>query len=121
MAFFLGLITPSALGLAIGLLSNGGVEFGVVYFSNLFFFAAISNIIYSLALLTANLGALKTLRFGFRLIIKVIFSGSHEGGKKLTEKYAEMSDETIAAVYYWPQGLIGAVFLGVSAVLLLWN
>lgn len=121
MVSFLKLIIPSALGFAIGFLSNGGAVFGIAYFSNLFFFAAICNIIYSLALLSANLGALRPLRFGLGLIIKLIFYGSHEGGKKLTEKYAEKREEMIDAVYYWPQGVMGTVFLGISALLLFWN
>lgn len=121
MFFFLGLIVPSALGFAVGLLSNSGAVFGVAYFSNLFFFAAICNVIYSLALLSANLGALRPLKFGLGLIIRLIFKGSHEGGKKLTQQYAEKREEMIDAVYYWPQGVMGAVFLGLSALLLFWN
>lgn len=121
MAFFLRLIFPSALGFAIGFLSNGGAVLSIAYFSNLFFFAAICNIIYSLALLSSNLGVLRPLRFGLGLIIKLIFNGSHEGGKKLTEKYSEMREEMIDALDYWPQGVMGAVFLGFSALLLFWN
>lgn len=121
MFFCLGLIIPSALGFAIGFLSNGGAVFDIAYFSNLFFLAAICNIIYSLALLSGNLGALRTLKFGLGLMIKLVFNGSHEGGEKLTEKYAAMREEMIDAVYYWPQGVMGAVFLGVSAILLFWS